>query len=60
MNINEFLEDFDNSELQGPDWDEQMEYAVYQYNQEFDEDYKAIKAINAYKMWKYNKYQPEL
>lgn len=59
MNINEFLNDFDNPELEGSDWEEQMEYAVYQYNQDYDEDYKVKSAISNYKSWKREKFKLE-
>lgn len=53
MDINLFLEDFDNSELPEDKWWEQMREAVEIYNGEFSTIYEAKKAILGYKMYKW-------
>lgn len=55
MNINEYLEDYDNSELNDYDWVEQMEEAVGMYNEEYRTDHEPTKAIKKYKEWKHDK-----
>lgn len=60
MNIYEFLEDFDNPELEGYDWEEQMEYAVQQYNYDYDESYDSRATIKNYKSWKRDKYTADV
>ncbi len=59
MDINLYLEDFDNSDLQGHDWWEQMRDAVAQYNSDYHDDYAATSAINAYIKWKNQQYMSE-
>lgn len=59
MSIYEFLEDFDNPELEGYDWEEQMRYAVHHYNEEYEGNYK-LSIVKAYKQWKREKLQPEI
>jgi hypothetical protein len=55
MNINEYLEDYDNSELNDYEWNEQMEEAVGMYNEEYRTDWEPAKAIRKYKEWKHDK-----
>lgn len=52
MTINEYLEDYDNSELNSSDWYDQMEEAVDMYNEEYRASYTAPAAIRNYKSWK--------
>jgi hypothetical protein len=49
-------EDFDNPELQGEDWREQLREAIEAYNYENDTDYEVNKTIREYLVWKRNKY----
>ncbi len=60
INIYNYLEDFDNSELKGHDWWEQMRDAVDQYNSDYDDDLGATSAINGYIAWKRSQFQHEL
>lgn len=53
MDINLFLEDFDNLELPEDEWWEQMREAVEIYNGEFSTIHEAKKAILRYKMYKW-------
>ena len=55
MDINLFLEDFDNEELSEDEWWEQMREAVEMYNGEFSTIFSAKKAILEYKMYKWKK-----
>lgn len=55
MDINLFLEDFNNEELSEDAWWEQMREAVEAYNGEFSTIHQTKKAILGYKMWKWKK-----
>lgn len=59
MSIYEFLEDFDNSELDESEWQEQMEEAVLTYNDEYDASLKPPVWVRNYKLWKRDKLTPE-
>ena len=60
MDINNYLEDFDDSNLKGHDWWEVMRDAVYQYNSDYNEDYAATSAINSYIAWRRRKNTPDM
>ena len=60
MDINLYLEDFDNSDLQGHDWWEVMRDAVDQYNQDYSENYRSTAAINGYIAWRRRKNTPDM
>ena len=55
ITIDEWLEDHDNPELEGYDWEEVMEEAVRDYNEEFGTNYQPRIAIRNYKTWKRDK-----
>lgn len=55
MNLNEYLEDFDNAELDEYAWTEQMEEAVGMYNEEYRTFHDTVTAIRKYKEWKHDK-----
>jgi len=55
LNIYEHLEDFDNSELSGFDWLEQMSEAVLDYNAENGTNFKPETTISNYQSWKRDK-----
>lgn len=55
MNINLFLEDFDNDELSYYEWEEQMKEAVNQYNEEYGTDHMPKSTIRNYSSWKREK-----
>ena len=59
MDINEYLEDFDNAELDDYDWIDQMYEAIESYNEEFGTKHSRHIALRNYKNWKRNKNQPE-
>jgi len=54
MDILQYLEDFDNAELNDYDWEEQMREAVDNFNAEFNAAFDKAKTIARYKRWKYN------
>lgn len=60
MNLYLYLEDFDNPELEGYEWEEQMENAVLDYNEEYNTEHIPDKAIKNYKSWKRDKYRTEV
>lgn len=55
MTINEYLEDFDNSELDPYEWEEQMRDAIHDYNREYNAHFPWKQTISAYKAWKRKK-----
>lgn len=55
MDINLYLEDWDNAELSNGEWEEQMEEAVQRYNEEYGTDHMPKSAVRNYKSWKWNK-----
>jgi len=55
MNINEFLEDWDNAELSHIEWQEQMEEAVQRYNEEYNTDHNPRSAVKNYISWQRDK-----
>jgi hypothetical protein len=55
MNLYEYMEDFDNQELDPYDWESQMIDAVLDYNQEYDTEHLPDRAIKQYKSWKKDK-----
>lgn len=50
ITIYEFLEDHDNSELSGYDWQERMQEAVDTYNEEHGTEYN-YRIIKQYQRW---------
>lgn len=60
MNLYLYLEDFDNEELDPYDWESQMIDAVLSYNEEYNTEHIADKAIKNYKSWKRDKYRTEV
>ena len=55
MNLYEFMEDFDNAELDDYERDEQLRNAVVDYNEEYGTAYKPAKALLNYKSYIRNK-----
>lgn len=55
LTIDEWLEDHDNPDLEDYDWEEIMEGAVRDYNEEFGTNYQPRIAIRNYKIWKRDK-----
>lgn len=55
MSIYEFMEDFDNEELSNHEWNEQMEEAVRQYNDEYYTDHAPKSTVRNYHSWKREK-----
>ena len=52
MSIYEFMEDFDNEELSNHEWNEQMEDAVKQFNDEYYTDHALKSTVRNYSSWK--------
>ena len=59
MDINLFLEDWDNAELSATEWREQMEEAVQKYNEEYGTDHMPRSAVRNYISWKREQNQLE-
>jgi len=48
LTVFQFIEDFDNAELDHDDWMEQLEDAVRTYNEEYQTNHDPRKTVNRY------------
>ena len=55
MNIYDYLEDWDDEELNHYEWEEQMKEAVEKYNEEYGTDHMPRSTVKAYASWKREK-----
>lgn len=53
ISIAEYLQDFDNEELDAEEWTEQMGEAVDQYNNDYGATWTHRSALNQYQAWKF-------
>jgi hypothetical protein len=60
MTINEYLEYWDNQELDDYEWGEQMRQAVADYNNEYGTVYDLDRAVQSYKSWKRQNQEMEM